>query len=182
MITSFLREDWVFCAKNVHSLLEWIWPSLSLVASAPVLFSSSFCFYRFKLFFPRSFCAQEIIRKEYKHVIIMLDELDLFRYFGPNDPSLQMSQGMNCLLMFVKCHWYLDCENDLMFQNYLSWTHTVADSQIDFWQSNSKLCAKTVLCHLLWSLPLFTGSAVCSQKATHTRSHQLHNFLCNRKI
>lgn len=56
------------------------------------------------LFFPSSLCAQETIRKEHKHAITMLDEWDLFQCLDPNDPSLQLFQGMKCLLMFVKYH------------------------------------------------------------------------------
>lgn len=96
MIIPVLREYWVFTAKSVQSLLEWIWPSPLLDDFIPVLFSSALCFYRFQLFFLKPLCAQEIIRKSYKHAIIMLDEWDLFWYFGPNDPSLPSFQGINC--------------------------------------------------------------------------------------
>lgn len=105
MIISVLREYWVFTTKNVQSLLEWIWPFPLLEGFIPVLFHSALCCYRFQLFFLRPLCAWEIIRKEYKHAIIILDEWDLFWYFGPNYPSLLSFQGMSCLLMFLKCHW-----------------------------------------------------------------------------
>lgn len=86
------------------------------------------------IIFLRPLRAREIIRKEYKHAIIMLDEWDLFWYFGPNDPSLPSFQGMNWLLMFVKCHWQTTLS--VAFYNRvwkwfniskLSGSHTVAD-------------------------------------------------------
>lgn len=134
MIISVLREYWVFTAKIVQSLFEWTWPSPLLDVFIPVLFSSALCFYRFQLFFLRPLCSQEIIRKNYKDAIIILDEWDLFWYFGPNDPSLPSFQGMNCLLMFVKCHWQRTLSVALQNRmskwfniSKLSGSHTVAD-------------------------------------------------------
>lgn len=159
-------------AKNVQSLLEWIWPSPLLDGFYYQYYSVQCCASTdFNYFFLRPLCPQEIIRKDYKHAIIMLDEWDLFWYFGPNDPSLPSFQGMNCLLMFVKCHWQRTLSVALYNRAWkwfniskLSGTHTVAD----FLKS---IFDKVIQSYVL-KLYYATCSGVCHRWLVLPRAHR----------